>query len=268
MPIPANLAAVGGTGEIALSWDASAGATGYNGQYSSDGGTTWTTLFPTQVGTTFNDSSATSHIQASSGKVYYRVRASISGVFSSYTSSVNASPYIAYTLFPQADGTDINGAALEVGSTWTSIDGTQDVESHKAVSLTGVDASRMVTEVGSATVTVTGIVTIVANGSDNGIILRVTDASNFWLVNVEPTEVAIYKIVAGSFTKLDSKVFAAVTGTPYTIAATFAGNVITATVNGANSMTATDAFNNTATKHGFRLSSPTNTGTSFKVTSP
>ncbi len=68
---PANLAATPGTGNIALTWDAATGATGYELRYSSNN-TAWTGLG--KAASPYTDSNAKNAIKTR-GIVYYQVRA-------------------------------------------------------------------------------------------------------------------------------------------------------------------------------------------------
>ncbi len=82
---PTNLAAVGGTGSVSVTWTDSVGATSYNLRYGTDNAT-WTTV--NGATSPYTDSLAKTTIGVT-GIVYYEVQAVNAGGSSSFTSSVN-----------------------------------------------------------------------------------------------------------------------------------------------------------------------------------
>ncbi len=96
-----------------------------------------------------------------------------------------------------------------------------------------------------------------------GIIARASDINNYWLMNVRVSDntVKLYKIVAGVASELATAAFTPVVGTTYRLKLVTAGNVVTGYIDGVQKVTATDAFNNTATSWGFQGSASTQAGT-------
>lgn len=88
-----------------------------------------------------------------------------------------------------------------------------------------------------------------------GICARLSDASNFIHIEYSAGALSLYKRVAGSFTSLGSQTLSLVAGD--TIGLKIAGNVISVYWNGALQFSATDSFNNTATRWGLVTASAT-----------
>lgn len=117
--VPTGLTPTGGTGSIALAWNAVSGATSYNVAISSDGGSTYGA--PINVGTNaYTDSTASAHFLATTGLVFYKVQAQNSAGTSAFTSAVSASPWAFYDNFTAPDGTLLSVHPLVIGpSSWT-----------------------------------------------------------------------------------------------------------------------------------------------------
>jgi len=113
-PVPTGLAAVSGSGQIAVTWNASAFAASYVVQRSTNGGSTYTTVnSPTTTG--YNDTNVTN-----GHTYYYKVAAvNVTGT-SAYCTPVSAT----YSLPPTAP-TGVNGILgnNQVTINWTSVTG-------------------------------------------------------------------------------------------------------------------------------------------------
>lgn len=85
-----------------------------------------------------------------------------------------------------------------------------------------------------------------------GLAFRVQDASNFWLIESSGgTLWRLRKIVAGADTAVDQ--WAGATNNDDIVSVVLSGNSIDVRINGVSRITTSDAFNNTATKHGLAI---------------
>lgn len=106
---------------------------------------------------------------------------------------------------------------------------------------------------GQADVRITVVVTTSATDAfAPGIAFRATNASNFLYVDIEKTtqKLRIAKYEAGAPSLLTQGNVTVANNTQYTLTVTVAGNQITAQLDGANDVTFSTSFNNTATRHG------------------
>lgn len=165
--------------------------------------------------------------------------------------------------FTRADSAVTLGSA-EVGGAWTALDGTWGISSNQAYTPTPgtVGVALVTTTVSDCTVTVT-TATVVA---DNGIIVRLTDVSNFVRAIFEGGTWFIQKNVAASFTTIASVAGANSNGD--IIALKASGNNYTLTLNGSVILTGSDAFNATAVKHGLTSINSTGRFDNFRITVP
>ncbi|OZD10794.1 hypothetical protein CH253_29660 [Rhodococcus sp. 06-156-3C] len=85
-----------------------------------------------------------------------------------------------------------------------------------------------------------------ANGNDHGLMFRLSDATNFFVLT---TTGRLYKCEAGSFSQIGGTAIAGSAGNVYQVV--LSGSSISMKINGAaHSATVTSAFNQNATKHG------------------
>ncbi len=90
---------------------------------------------------------------------------------------------------------------------------------------------------------------------DPGLVFRFTDSANFFMAFLTKSigvQIELDKVVAGVITTLSTTNITAGTG-PWHVKYTLAGSSITVLVNGVDTNTDIDSFNQTATKHGFAL---------------
>jgi fibronectin type 3 domain-containing protein len=114
-PVPTNVVASAGNGQVGLSWSASSGATSYNvGRSTTSGGPYTTIASPTA--TTYTDTAVTN------GTTYYYVVAAVNGAGTSANSSqVSATPQLAVPPVP----TNVVASAGngQVGLSWSASSG-------------------------------------------------------------------------------------------------------------------------------------------------
>ena len=103
-------------------------------------------------------------------------------------------------------------------------------------------------------------------GTGHGIVLRLSDASNYWSVRLNQASsgsanaLQLEKLVAGSPTVVATANITVTAGTTYLLQATCSGDVFNVYVDGTLRIgPTTDAFNNTATHHGLRFNIQTGT---------
>jgi hypothetical protein len=83
-----------------------------------------------------------------------------------------------------------------------------------------------------------------------GLVLRATDGNNHLLARYYAGAMTIFRNQGGTWTVIASAPLTVALGTTHRIAFSGAGSTLTVTWDGATLLTATEAFNQTATKHG------------------
>lgn len=83
-----------------------------------------------------------------------------------------------------------------------------------------------------------------------GIRFRESNSSNYWLYWLSKYNVAMYKVVAGVPTAINSISTRTYLDVPYFITCSLSGNNISCSANGINTISTVDSFNNTATRYG------------------
>lgn len=96
-------------------------------------------------------------------------------------------------------------------------------------------------------------------GSNEGIVFRATDDSNYLLVNITTTSTTFFRRQGGSYTSIGSVSVTRAVGTTYRLEITCEGSAVTVKVDGSTVITNTSTFNQTATKHGLRNGSTATT---------
>lgn len=239
---PTGLAAAGGTGQIVLTWTNPGGITSWDVEISSDGGSTWGSPINVLVAT-YTDASATSNVQASTGQVYYRIRANNAGGSSPFTDgTAHASPWVYETVFPQSNGTDLNAVSLEVGSNkWVESVGTFQSNGSGAArcatigTFPGANSGVLTLDCQSFNYTLTCKLNFQSTASDMGILVRYADSSNWVLVWLQKSNSTfqIYETVAGVTTSRDSIAYTYSSLTAdYTVSISMDGEIINASING------------------------------------
>lgn len=170
--------------------------------------------------------------------------------------------------FQRADSAVSLGSA-DTGQAWTAHGGTPGIAGNQAYfAATALDGGASV-ESGAANVTVSVVCTAI--GGDFGVIARLTDGSNYIRLVHTGGAVFFQKRVGGGFTTFATQAWTLTAGDVFTLACS--GNTLTARINGTQIGTTSDAFNNTATRHGFGTNG-VSPGTSpvrwkyFRVTAP
>lgn len=149
--------------------------------------------------------------------------------------------------FPDGDGTNLSGKALEVGGTW-AVSGTWNVTNNQARKTASAATWEYATaDAGSATVDVR--VTCVTANVNGGAVARYTDDDNNWSIRVASgTTLELYEKNAGSFTLRGS---AAVSpGATHTARLVCSGTTITAYIDATSVIYGSATFNQTATRCG------------------
>src|SRR5438093_1601717 len=128
--------------------------------------------------------------------------------------------------FANADGTDINGKALEIGGSWTVVSGTWQTQGGRARKTNATGANQFAkANAGRGDCTVRAKFPLPATGAWTlGLALRFTDVSNHWLALLGGSgaqKVDLFEVNAGSST-LRASVTASSTlanGNTYTLSA-------------------------------------------------
>lgn len=158
-------------------------------------------------------------------------------------------------------------ANAETGQAWSALTGTWGISSNQAYLAVnaGVDDYAVV-DAGISDGTVT--VTFGAPANNQYLAFRATDANNVFVASsTTSTTLNLYRRSTGTYNQIGTASHTWATGD--VVSVWFVGAAITVSVNGVALITATDSFQQTATKHGIGAGS---SGTSwrwdnFKVTS-
>jgi hypothetical protein len=182
-----------------------------------------------------------------------------------YTKEVVSQTYVS-DVFTRTSATTLGNA--DTGQAWTVLGGTWGTNGNEAYVVTNAADSENAAVIDSAhsdcSVEVTFPV-IQKGGTGSRLIFRATDTSNYWMIQAESGSYHLwYK--SGGYN--DRGTFGATPANNDTLKVVLSGNSITIFVNGTQQKTLTDAFNNTATKHGFGIYGPGSSYTfdNFKVT--
>ena len=148
--------------------------------------------------------------------------------------------------FNRADNASSLGTA-DTGQTWTALASTWGISSNQAYNPGAGANAPAVLDSGKSDCTIQ--VTIATQAGDSGLSFRATDANNFFEVTFSTTQYQVWKIVAGAFTNLASGTITGANGDVLKVV--LSGSTIQIFQNGVQLGTnITDAFNQTATKHG------------------
>jgi lysophospholipase L1-like esterase len=166
---------------------------------------------------------------------------------SAWSAAATPTVVYAYDLFTRANASSLGTSTS--GTAWTST-AANGIVSNMAGGSATVTANPSVIETSQATCTVQALV---AAAGSVGIVGRATDISNHFIFTGSVTGAwQLYKRVAGVFTLLlDAGIVVRTGDVPQMV---FSGNTITVKLNGVTIGAVTDAFNNTATKAGIRMS--------------
>jgi hypothetical protein len=162
--------------------------------------------------------------------------------------------------FTDANGTQLTSHTMDTGPGWTQYEGTAancTIISNQADLPDNPDT--LASDAGGGHSDVTESVKAivqggnVGNGDQFGLVGRLTDANNYWLLMLDGNgNWVIYEKSGGSFTSRASTTLTVSSGT-FTLQGVYSGATITATVNGAHSINYSSATSNqTATKFGLR----------------
>lgn len=174
-----------------------------------------------------------------------------------------------YDTFTGANGTALTAHAPDIntpGGAWVQINGTWTIQSNRA-SVAGDGNVRIAAGVSNYSLSV--IAVAVSATSAAGLTGRVQDSSNLWAIQiVNSTNVFRIAEVNGGVTTVRATTSVTISdGVSYTMAGTFNGATITATLDGANSLSYGSAtFLQTDPDVGLRAGNDTCTFDDFTVT--
>lgn len=146
-----------------------------------------------------------------------------------------------------------NGSTLgnsETGQPWLVSLNPWGVINNKAYA-TGSSTEYAYFDTGKSNVEITLKITF---SQSEGIAFRFTDAINNLFVRIASGELSLYKIVAGTSTKMATYPFATNVGQEYTLKIICINNSIKVYLNGILVLSPNESFNQNATKHGVRSS--------------
>jgi hypothetical protein len=173
--------------------------------------------------------------------------------------------------FNRADNATSIGSPSDGGSAWVDLDAAfghfMGISSNQGYNPAG-GTGRCYLESSEADAEVEVTITTRANtgdGSVNGVMARITDRENFleWVANFGNSH-TLRKRVANADTTLDTASAAYADGDVFKIVVN--GTSIECFLDGVSIMTATDSFNQTATKHGVTMQGSTGRFDDFSIT--
>lgn len=151
--------------------------------------------------------------------------------------------------FDRADTSSAIGTPSDAGSAWSQISGTWGIASNLAYESSTQTQAICVLESSEANGDVQATASVISNC---GIVARVSDDSNYILMEVQVNQVRVFKKVAGSFTQLGSTYSGTVSNGDVLKLSVDGSNNIIAHTNGTARVTTSDSHNSTATQHGIR----------------
>jgi lysophospholipase L1-like esterase len=247
-----GLSAVPDANGTALSWGAPANGgsaiTDYVVQYRLTSGGSWTTFAhaaSSATGITVTGLTAATQYD-------FQVAAVNSVGAGTYSTAATAKTYRAFDNFNRADATATAGlGTTSFGAlTWTAPPTTQyGITANQAKGTVGGSTADQVTYLDPAIADVTVSATVASVG-DSGIVARLSDQSNFWMLRTGGSNYQLYKKVAGAFSSVFVSSVAPAAGDKVSLICS--GATIQIVANGTVLYTATDSFNQTATKCGLR----------------
>ena len=149
--------------------------------------------------------------------------------------------------FTRTDTTGPLGTA-DSGQAWETIAGTAFGITSNAAYNTDTANTLCISTIDSATCNGRVACTVTRTTQVAGLVVRLTDASNYWYVSLSGSATTLNKMVAGSPTTVatSASTFSGATA----VEVVMSGSNFTVLVNNAVLLTGTDSFNATATKHG------------------
>jgi len=168
--------------------------------------------------------------------------------------------------------TDTNGVSLAdhtpdidtSGAGWTVVTATCDIQSNAARVLATPSVATIDSTASDFTLTVT---VTPGNGAASGVIFRRTNATAYWEVTVnDPGNNFLLREYASGYTTRDTANINITGGTPYTVVVTCSGTSISATLDGANTVSFTSSNNQAATVVGLRSANQLSTFDDLTVT--
>jgi hypothetical protein len=102
--------------------------------------------------------------------------------------------------FNDTDGTDIASHTMDVGPGWQETVGNGEIQSNRLEQIGATDPTLITADAGSRNVEVTATVNRDGDGAGIGLVLRVLDDENYWLLDYSPTVLQLFEVVAGVFT--------------------------------------------------------------------
>lgn len=164
-------------------------------------------------------------------------------------------------------------SAVTMGSTdggqviaWTALDGVWGIQTNRAYIATDGGANKSAVVIDSGVADCTLQVTITSNSAAR-LCWRASDVDNFFILDIGGSDINIYRRQAGSYSgSIGTSATAVANGD--VIAIVLSANSHTVKVNGVTKINITDAFNQTATKHGLAAAGLGPTFDVFSITVP
>lgn len=172
---------------------------------------------------------------------------------------VGGSSGIASDSFNRANSTTLGNTDSYSGGTakaWTEQNGDFAISSNTLIAQGAAPAEPVwvaTIDAGVADCTTAIDITLAINGSA-GVVVRYSDNDNLWLVHIleQNNVIQLYRRETGAWNLVDSAAVTINASTAYRVQVVTSGTSITGTVDGANTVSATSSFNQSATKVGVR----------------
>lgn len=134
--------------------------------------------------------------------------------------------------------------------TWVADVGTWGISNNKAYEITASTTGLVWVDTGFSDFSVSADI---AWQSNAGIVARYTSATDYIFARIGTTDIKLFKTVAGTSTQIgNTYTFTPSAGTTYNLKISLSGSSLTVYKDGSSVITATDTFNQTATRAGFR----------------
>lgn len=160
---------------------------------------------------------------------------------------------VVFDTFDRPDNATGIGNA-ETGQLWTYPSTAWGIQGNQAYPTSAQSTNLALIESGVSDCEVSSDVIL---GSTDGICCRATDGGNYVVARIAISSggLGLFKIVSGTATQLGVYNFGAVAGNTYNIKIISNGASLKVLLDGVERISATDSFNQTATKHGLRVAS-------------
>lgn len=164
-----------------------------------------------------------------------------------------APAHLLYDTFTDTNGTGLASHTMDIGSGWTVDAGTITINSNKA--RTGSAPGTATADAGASDIIGSVVINATSDLGGAGFAIRHSNTSNYWIpwVDYNGSTIDLYEVNGGSASIRATRSFNPAASTDYTIRVQCYGQIIVATIDGANYLVyPVAALNETNTRFGIR----------------